>query len=74
MKWSRYSDDCIRSDAGYCITRLRIGGKQIGRYIAWLGWTTKTQAPVALGTYDSADEAKTACDCHCAQKQSEETA
>lgn len=57
----------ISSDAGYLILRCTRNGIPDGRFLAFIGHTGAGPMPRVLGSYGSAEEAKSACECHHAQ-------
>jgi hypothetical protein len=70
MKWKpyqlrdgTYAQSTIASDAGYCVCRSNLAGSAAYRYVAFHGRTGESHFKV-LGGYDSAEEAKAACEAH----------
>jgi len=62
-----FSDHTLASDVGYCVLRCTANGTPTGRFLAFRGRVGKPEFEV-LGGYDTADEAKAACDFHHAQR------
>lgn len=67
MRWRQIGPHTIESDAGYCILQATANGVPTGRFVAFIGRTTKTTMPIVLGGYDSSADAKSACETHFAQ-------
>lgn len=75
MNWKPYklkdgslAQATIASDSGYCICRSFVECTQAYRFIAFHGRTGEPHFKV-IGGYDTAEEAKTACDAHEAQSR-----
>ena len=71
MRWSAYrlknghaAEHTICSDAGYALLRLTANGRVTGRFIAF--HVGISGARHVLGAYDSAEDAKAACEAHLA--------
>lgn len=54
----------VSSEGGYGVLRCTENGRETGRFLAW---RYRGQGIEVLGGYDSADDAKTACDAHWAK-------
>jgi hypothetical protein len=68
MNWQKAGPDTIRSDAGYAIARGQPDTKNPTEY--FLAFCKRPGTPLhelVLGRYDTADEARTACEAHFAK-------